>query len=41
MLFDCSSLPMEKQVEMIETTICKWSGNNEQVDDMLILGMKF
>jgi serine phosphatase RsbU (regulator of sigma subunit) len=41
LLFDCSSLPMEKQVEMIETTICKWSGNNEQVDDMLILGMKF
>jgi phosphoserine phosphatase RsbU/P len=41
LLFNCSSMPMIEQVQMIEYTMTKWMGSYEQVDDMLILGLKF
>lgn len=35
-----ANLPIEKQLVKLETTIRKWQGNNEQIDDMTILGVK-
>ncbi|MDQ3048238.1 MAG: tetratricopeptide repeat protein [Bacteroidota bacterium] len=33
-------LPMEKQGEQLKTTIEGWQGNLEQVDDMLVIGIR-
>jgi serine phosphatase RsbU (regulator of sigma subunit) len=32
--------PMQKQKQLLETFIREWIGNNSQVDDMLIIGMR-
>jgi serine phosphatase RsbU (regulator of sigma subunit) len=33
-------LPMEKQKQILETNFQDWKGENEQTDDVLVLGMK-
>ncbi len=32
--------PMDKQKEIVETTILQWKGTLEQVDDMLVMGIR-
>jgi serine phosphatase RsbU (regulator of sigma subunit) len=32
--------PLTKQVNILNTTIEKWKGNIEQIDDILVIGMK-
>ena len=33
--------PLGKQKEILERTILTWKGKNDQVDDMLIMGIRF
>ena len=33
-------LPMQKQLKIIETTFMKWKGNQYQIDDVLVMGIK-
>ena len=40
LLSDVSKLPIEKQKTMLNQTIEEWRGNLEQVDDILIIGVK-
>lgn len=40
MLRDISDLPMEEQKIVLENRLRKWKGSHEQVDDILILGVK-
>ncbi len=37
---DCYTLPMKKQAEYIEETFEKWKGDNQQIDDILVMGIK-
>ncbi len=39
-LLSIHKLPLEKQKEKLEETYEKWKGNNEQVDDVLIIGFR-
>ncbi len=32
--------PMEKQREILKNTLAEWKGNNDQVDDILVIGIK-
>ncbi len=41
LLIDMQSLEMEKQGEKVKTTIEKWKGNQKQIDDMLVIGIRF
>lgn len=41
MLLDYSLVAMEKQATYIESFFQSWKGSNEQVDDLLVLGIKF
>ncbi len=40
LLCEIFRLPMKEQRQKLEETIYTWRGDNEQVDDMLILGLK-
>jgi phosphoserine phosphatase RsbU/P len=40
-LLESSLLPMDKQLYLLEKTMNNWKKKNEQVDDMLVLGIKF
>jgi serine phosphatase RsbU (regulator of sigma subunit) len=40
LLSDVSKLPIERQKTMLNQTIEEWRGNLEQVDDILIIGVK-
>ncbi len=40
LLSDVSKLPIEKQKNILDQTIEDWRGNLEQVDDILIIGVK-
>ncbi|MES2761581.1 MAG: SpoIIE family protein phosphatase [Bacteroidota bacterium] len=40
LLADVSKLPIERQKTMLNQTIEEWRGNLEQVDDILIIGVK-
>ena len=40
LLLDISSKPFDEQKEILETTINKWRGEKEQIDDILIIGFK-
>lgn len=33
--------PMEEQKQILENTLLEWKGKNEQVDDILIIGIRF
>ena len=35
-----SNYPMDKQKELLHKTFEDWRGNNEQVDDVLVMGIK-
>ena len=34
-------LPMEEQKRMLKETIIKWKGEYEQIDDILVMGVRF
>ena len=38
LLFGIKEMPMEDQKELIHNTIIKWKGNQEQIDDILVIG---
>lgn len=40
LLFDNSNFPMVQQKQILENTLKDWVGNNEQIDDITILGLK-
>ena len=40
LLINNRELPMQKQKEIIKSTINEWRGNREQVDDILVMGVK-
>lgn len=40
MLLENRALPMEQQKEIIKNALEEWKGNNRQVDDILVLGVK-
>ncbi len=41
MLLGINHLEMKKQKTEVEQTIQKWQGDNKQIDDMLVMGIKF
>lgn len=40
LILKCASLPLEKQELEIHNNLNKWKGNLEQVDDILVIGIK-
>lgn len=40
LLFEIHELEMEKQREILENRFLEWKGKNQQIDDILILGVK-
>ncbi len=40
LLADHSGLPMAEQLEVLERTITDWQGTHEQIDDMVIVGIR-
>lgn len=41
MLLSNCQLPMNEQREVLDTTLSDWKGNIEQIDDILVIGIKF
>lgn len=41
LLLDIQNLGMQEQKEAIERSLMEWMGNNDQLDDILIMGMRF
>ena len=41
LLSSCSNLPMAQQKEIIDNSIVDWKKGHEQIDDILIMGLKF
>jgi serine phosphatase RsbU (regulator of sigma subunit) len=41
MLLEIQSMDMEKQQEVVSSTIQKWQGAQKQIDDMLVIGVRF
>jgi serine phosphatase RsbU (regulator of sigma subunit) len=41
MLCSVSNLPMEEQKQVIRNTFNGWKGNNQQLDDVLVLGFRY
>lgn len=40
LLFEIHQKPMPEQHQILESTIRKWMGNKEQVDDITVIGIK-
>ena len=40
MLVDNATLPMKKQKEVVENTFASWKGDQEQVDDIVVLALE-
>jgi phosphoserine phosphatase RsbU/P len=40
LLFANAAQSMDEQKNMLETTLDKWKGNLEQVDDILVIGIR-
>jgi serine phosphatase RsbU (regulator of sigma subunit) len=40
LLFEIHQLPMEEQKNILQTTIEAWKGDQEQTDDILVMGLK-
>jgi serine phosphatase RsbU (regulator of sigma subunit) len=41
LLVSISSLPVKEQKERLDSTITDWIGNTEQIDDILIMGIRY
>jgi serine phosphatase RsbU (regulator of sigma subunit) len=41
LLLDNHTLPMVQQKELLEKVFSEWKGDNEQIDDILVIGIKF
>ena len=41
LISSCSTLPMAAQKEIIENSILAWKSDYEQIDDILVMGLKF
>ena len=41
LLLDIQTLTMEEQKDAINTALLNWMGNQEQIDDILIMGIRF
>ena len=41
LLLSCCNLDMQKQKEVLVTTLDQWQGDFQQIDDMLVIGIKF
>lgn len=41
LLLSISNLPMNEQKEMLRSTIIEWMGNQEQIDDILVMGVRY
>src|SRR4030043_2142805 len=40
LLLEVNALPMDKQKEGLDKRLMKWKGSNDQVDDILVIGIK-
>jgi serine phosphatase RsbU (regulator of sigma subunit) len=40
LLLENSNKPMNEQKEILEKTLIEWQGNNEQIDDIVVMGVK-
>lgn len=40
LLLDNHTLPMEQQKELLEKAFTEWKGDNEQIDDILVIGIR-
>jgi serine phosphatase RsbU (regulator of sigma subunit) len=40
LLFDIHKKPLEEQKEVLKTTLYDWMGSNDQVDDILVIGIR-
>jgi len=40
LLFEIHNKPLEEQKELLKTSLYDWMGNNSQVDDILVIGVK-
>jgi phosphoserine phosphatase RsbU/P len=40
LLFDIHNEPLDQQKELLKTTLYDWMGNNDQVDDILVIGIR-
>ena len=41
LLLEIHNEPLGKQKEVLERTILNWKGNNDQIDDILVMGIRF
>jgi serine phosphatase RsbU (regulator of sigma subunit) len=41
LLMEHSKLSMPEQLKLLETALDDWQGENEQIDDILVLGIRF
>ncbi len=41
LLLSVSDLPLKEQKEILRTTITEWMGKQEQIDDILVMGVKY
>jgi hypothetical protein len=40
LLVESSNLPMDKQKEFLDKSFTEWQGYNQQVDDVIVLGVQ-
>lgn len=40
LLLEVHSMPMNVQKETLDKRLAKWKGSNDQVDDILVIGIK-
>jgi serine phosphatase RsbU (regulator of sigma subunit) len=41
LLLDIYNYPMDKQVDILKSTLAKWMGSRKQIDDILVMGVKY
>lgn len=41
LLQDCSNFPVNEQQEKLQSTYTSWKGENSQIDDVVLIGIKF
>jgi serine phosphatase RsbU (regulator of sigma subunit) len=40
LLLNIHNKPVEEQKELLKTTLYEWMGSNDQVDDILVIGIR-